>query len=60
MQKKYQITMTEAQMQALSGLIDAGVRATGLRAVNEAASLMMALERAKEFIEQEAPTDGNV
>ena len=40
------ITFTDEELQALAGLLDAGVRATGLRAVKEAASLLEKLEAA--------------
>ena len=51
MQKKYQITMTEAQMQTLAGLIDAGVKTIGMRSVKDAAELLPAIESAKELID---------
>lgn len=38
------ISLTEPELQALSGLIDAGVRATGLGAVKSAAALLAKLE----------------
>lgn len=40
----HNLELTDAEMQALIGLIDAGVRATGLRAVKEAAGLLAKLE----------------
>jgi hypothetical protein len=40
------ISLTEQQVQALAGLIDAGLRATGLRAAKDAAALMDILEAA--------------
>ena len=40
------ITLTEAEMQALAGLLDAGVKAIGLRAVKDAAALLAKLEAA--------------
>jgi len=43
----FTITLTEAHMQALAGLLDAGIRATGLRAVKDAAELMAILETAQ-------------
>lgn len=41
-----QITLTETELQALLGLLDAGVRATGLRAVKDAATLLEKIEAA--------------
>lgn len=41
------ITLTEAELQALAGLLDAGVRATGLRSVKDAAKLLEKLEAAQ-------------
>jgi hypothetical protein len=40
------LELTNDELQALAGLLDAGVRATGLRAVKEAASLIEKLEAA--------------
>ena len=40
------LEFTEAEFQALAGLIDAGVRATGLRSVKEAAVIVNKLEQA--------------
>jgi hypothetical protein len=40
------IEFTNEELQALAGLLDAGVRATGLRAVKEAATLLEKLEAA--------------
>ena len=40
------ITLTDEEMQSLAGLLDAGVRAVGLRAVRDAAVLMDRLESA--------------
>lgn len=42
----FTITLTESELQALAGLLDAGVRATGIRAVKEAATLLEKLEAA--------------
>lgn len=42
------IEFTEAEFQALAGLVDAGVRATGLKSVKEAASILTKLEQAVE------------
>lgn len=40
------LTLTDQEMQALAGLIDAGVKAIGLRAVKDAAALLDKLEAA--------------
>jgi hypothetical protein len=40
------LELTNDELQALAGLLDAGVRATGLRAVKEAATLLEKLEAA--------------
>jgi hypothetical protein len=40
------LELTEAELQALCGLLDAGVKATGLRAVKDAAVLLEKLEAA--------------
>lgn len=40
------LELTDEELQALAGLLDAGVRATGLRAVKEAATLLEKLEAA--------------
>ena len=40
------VTFTEAELQALVGLLDAGVRGTGIRSVKEAAILLAKLEEA--------------
>ena len=40
------LTLTEQELQALAGLLDAGVKALGLRAVKDAASLLTKLEEA--------------
>lgn len=42
------LTLTEAELQALAGLIDAGVKATGLASVKTAASVLAKLEEAVE------------
>lgn len=53
------ITLTEAELQSLVALIDAGVRATGLRAVADAAKLLSRIEGAEKIedsvIEAEKP-----
>lgn len=40
------ITLTSQELQALAGLLDAGVKAVGLRAVKDAATLIEKLETA--------------
>lgn len=40
------IELTQDELQALAGLIDAGVKTLGLRAVKDAASLLEKLEAA--------------
>jgi hypothetical protein len=45
----HKITLTETELQALVGLLDAGVRATGLRSVNEAAPLLSRIEGAEKI-----------
>lgn len=45
----YRITLTETELQALAGLLDTGVRATGLRAVSDAARLLSRIESAEKI-----------
>jgi hypothetical protein len=40
------LTLTEQEVQALAGLLDAGVKAIGLRAVKDAATILAKLEDA--------------
>lgn len=40
------LTLTDTELQALAGLMDAGVKALGLRAVKDAATLLAKLEAA--------------
>lgn len=49
------LELTEQEIQALAGLLDAGVKAVGLRAVKDVAPLLEKLEAATQ---QEEPTDG--
>jgi len=42
------LELNEEEMAALAGLLDAGVRATGLRAVKDAAGLLEKIEAAQE------------
>ena len=41
-----QIELTDQELQALAGLLDAGVKALGIRAVKDAASILEKLEAA--------------
>lgn len=47
------LELTEQEIQALAGLLDAGVKAVGLRAVKDAASLLEKLEQATQQRESE-------
>ncbi len=40
------IELTQEELQALAGLLDAGVKATGLQGVKQAASILTKLEAA--------------
>jgi len=40
------LTLTQAELNALAGLLDAGVKATGLQGVKHAASILTKLEAA--------------
>ena len=51
------IDFTDEELQALAGLLDAGVRATGLRAVKEAARLLEKLEAATQEKEEDNGAD---
>ena len=46
------LTLTEQEIQALAGLLDAGVKAVGLRAVKDAATLLSKLETAAQSVEE--------
>ena len=46
MMKLFTLTLTEPELQALSGLVDAGLRASGLRAARDAAVLLDKMELA--------------
>ena len=46
------LQLTEQEIQALAGLLDAGVKAVGLRAVKDAASLLAKLETAAQSVEE--------
>lgn len=45
--KTYTVQFSETEFQALVGLMDAGVKATGLRSVVEAAVLLQKLQNTK-------------
>ena len=45
------LTLTDHELQALAGLMDAGVKALGLRAVKDAATLLAKLEAATQQTE---------
>lgn len=47
------IELTDQELQALAGLLDAGVKALGLRAVKDAATLLDKLEEATKSQEPE-------
>jgi hypothetical protein len=51
------ITLTETELQALAGLLDAGVKATGLASVKGAAAVLAKLEAAAEAARAEAAND---
>ena len=51
------LELTEHELQALAGLLDAGVKAIGLRAVKDAASLLEKLEAATADAEAVAPIE---
>lgn len=53
------IEFTEAELQALAGLLDAGVRASGLRGVKEAAYLLEKLEKAAASVQQNQVSPSN-
>jgi hypothetical protein len=50
----YKIGFTQQELQTLSGLLDAGVRAVGLRAVRDAAALLEKIETAVAESQNEA------
>ena len=51
------IEFTEEELQSLVGLLDAGVRATGIRAAKEAAALLTKLEDATNGLELSKPEE---
>lgn len=52
------ITLTDHELQALAGLLDAGVKALGLRAVKDAATLLDKLEAATQNPKNEDTDNG--
>ena len=46
------LQLTDHELQALAGLLDAGVKALGLRAVKDAATLLAKLETATQSKEE--------
>jgi len=50
--KTYTIELTEAEFQAMAGMIDAAVKAAGLRAVKDAAALVVKMEAAQAAAEK--------
>jgi hypothetical protein len=53
------ITFTSEELQALAGLLDAGVRASGLRSVKEAAVLLIKLENATQPVQKDLDNGTN-
>ena len=51
------LELTQEEIQALAGLLDAGVKAVGLRAVKDAATLLEKLETATQPQEDTAHDD---
>ena len=47
------LELSETEVQALAGLLDAGVKAAGLRAVKDAATLLEKLEAATQHLQEE-------
>ncbi len=47
----HRITLTDTELQSLVGLIDSGVRATGLRSVKDAAILLSRIDGAEKIEE---------
>ena len=52
------IELNEQQLQVLVGLLDAGVRSTGLQSVPNAAALLNIIEQAVQKAKQEVPENG--
>jgi hypothetical protein len=53
------LSLTPEELQALAGLLDAGVKAVGLRAVKDAASLLVKLEAAQAAATVDEPKKEN-
>lgn len=51
------LTLNESELQALAGLLDAGVKSIGLRAVKDAAALLAKIEEASQAMENQDGTD---
>lgn len=54
----HNLELTDHEIQALAGLMDAGVKALGLRAVKDAASLLEKLEAVATTPTQETENNG--
>lgn len=54
----YRITLTKVELQALAGLIDAGLRATGIAAARDAAMIVSRLDAAEEIPAPPTPNEG--
>mgnify|MGYP001477456663 CR=1 FL=1 len=54
------IRCTEQEFNAICGLIDAGIRATGLRAIHDAAAVASLLERAENIFDEPVQTSAPV
>jgi len=54
----HKLELTAHELQALAGLLDAGVKAVGLRAVKDAATLLEKLEAATKDQKNEEAADG--
>ena len=52
------LELTDQEIQALAGLLDAGVKAIGLRAVKDAATLLAKLEAATQPQTEVEPHNG--
>jgi hypothetical protein len=50
--KTYTLELTEAEFSSLAGMIDAAVKAAGLRAVKDAAALVVKMEAAQAAAEK--------
>lgn len=53
------IQLTEQELQALAGLLDAAVKSLGLRAVRDAASLLAKLETATDPDQDQTTQENN-